>query len=499
MKAIKAKSIKINAIFNGIYQILALLTPLLTTPYISRVFGASLIGKYSYYYSYLSYFTLIAAFGFSNYGVKVISEHRDNKYLRSQDFWGIMLSKGLLSTLCLFVYLIITFSIFDDSSSRMLFLSMALYIVAIMVDPTFYFQGEEKFVSVSLRNIFIRILSLVLVFSVIRDSSDLVWYALIMSGSSLLSTSIMFFSFKKEDIGKPNWRDLNIKKHMWQSFSFFAPSLAVSLFQVLNQNLLGIIGQDDAQNGYYSEAMKFVTLLASLAGSISVIMLSRMSYLYEIKDEKQIRDKTIKTFQAFWAVALPCTFGLAAINQYLIPVFLGSGFEGTIPVLYIVCPIIIFSPLNGLFGSIYFRPVNKIWTQTYIIFFAAFLSVIANLILIGPYKAIGCAIGSLIAEFSQFPLLLYYSRKTIKPSMVFGAAIKPFDSSLIMFAITFASGQLMTDASVNKYVVLVAMILIGISSYALASILFKDEFVMMMLKTVIRKTKDINKKVFKRA
>ncbi len=498
-KNLDSKSLKINSLVNGINQILTLIVPLITTPYISRIFGASLIGKYSYYYSYLSYFTLIASFGFSLYGTKLVSENRNNKEARSNAFWGIMVSKAMVSFISLLSFLTLIGLLKGDSDSKTLLLSMSLYIVAILVDPTFYFQGQEKFVSISLRNIFIKIISLILIFSLVKSSSDLLLYSYILSCSSLLSTAIMFLSFRKNEICKLNWKQLNIKEILWQSFSFFGPSLASSLFLVLNQNLLGIIGKDDAENGYFSEAQKFVNILASLSGSISIVMLSRMSFLYETKNQKEIEDKIYKTFEAFWAVSFPCAFGLAVINPYLIPTFLGAQFTGSIPVLYVLCPIVVLSPLNSLFGSIYFKPANKIWTQTYIMLFSAIISIIFDLILIKPYKAIGCAIGSVIAEASQLPLLIYYSRKEIKPSMVFGTAIKPFDSSLIMFIITFVFGKLMTDASVNKYVVLVGMILIGIISYVLVSILFKNEFVMMMLKTVIKKAKEIHLKASKKA
>mgnify|MGYP003231252685 CR=1 FL=1 len=49
------KSIAVNYILNTTYQILILIVPLITTPYISRVLGAEGIGVYSYTYSVVSY------------------------------------------------------------------------------------------------------------------------------------------------------------------------------------------------------------------------------------------------------------------------------------------------------------------------------------------------------------------------------------------------------------------------------------------------------------
>ena len=47
-----------NYLFNAGYQLLAIIVPLVTTPYISRVLNADGIGIYSFTFSIVSYFTL---------------------------------------------------------------------------------------------------------------------------------------------------------------------------------------------------------------------------------------------------------------------------------------------------------------------------------------------------------------------------------------------------------------------------------------------------------
>ena len=56
----KPKSIKLNYIYNVSYQILTLITPLITAPYLSRVLKVDGIGAYSYTYSLVSYFIIAA-------------------------------------------------------------------------------------------------------------------------------------------------------------------------------------------------------------------------------------------------------------------------------------------------------------------------------------------------------------------------------------------------------------------------------------------------------
>ena len=60
-------NIKKNFIYNVLYQILIMILPLITTPYIARVIGANGVGVQSYTYSVVNYFVLFAMLGVNNY------------------------------------------------------------------------------------------------------------------------------------------------------------------------------------------------------------------------------------------------------------------------------------------------------------------------------------------------------------------------------------------------------------------------------------------------
>ena len=70
---------KKNLIYNIIYQLLILILPLITMPYVSRVLGADGIGTYSYTYSIAYYFMIFGMLGLNNYGNRTIAKVRDDK------------------------------------------------------------------------------------------------------------------------------------------------------------------------------------------------------------------------------------------------------------------------------------------------------------------------------------------------------------------------------------------------------------------------------------
>ena len=60
-------SVKKNVIFSTLYQILIIIIPFITAPYLSRILGAEGIGTYSYTNSIQMYFSLFAVLGTSTY------------------------------------------------------------------------------------------------------------------------------------------------------------------------------------------------------------------------------------------------------------------------------------------------------------------------------------------------------------------------------------------------------------------------------------------------
>ena len=72
-------SISKNFLYNAAYQLLLILLPLITTPYISRVLGAERIGVYTYTYAVANYFMLVAMLGVKNYGNRSVAAVRDDR------------------------------------------------------------------------------------------------------------------------------------------------------------------------------------------------------------------------------------------------------------------------------------------------------------------------------------------------------------------------------------------------------------------------------------
>lgn len=83
----KKHGLKSNFAFNFISQILTLIIPLITTPYLARVLQETGNGQYSYAFSIITYFTLFANLGFDVYGQRQIAAAQGDIEAKSKVFW----------------------------------------------------------------------------------------------------------------------------------------------------------------------------------------------------------------------------------------------------------------------------------------------------------------------------------------------------------------------------------------------------------------------------
>ena len=102
-------SLKKNYIYNLIYQIFLLIVPIFVTPYIARVLGSDGSGVYAFSFSIVSYFTIIAALGFSIYGQRAIARVQNDIHQRSVILYEIVIARLIPTILTTLLYILLNF------------------------------------------------------------------------------------------------------------------------------------------------------------------------------------------------------------------------------------------------------------------------------------------------------------------------------------------------------------------------------------------------------
>ena len=177
------KSIAKNYIYNMVYQVLILILPLITTPYLSRVLGAEGIGIYGYTYSIVTYFILFGSLGVAMYGQREIAYAQENVEARKKVFIEIIIFRFITIALAAVAY----FFLFMNGKEYQIYYQILLIeLIAAAFDISWFFQGMEEFKRTVTRNVLVRICSVSLVFILVKTKEDLAKFTLIYSLADLI-------------------------------------------------------------------------------------------------------------------------------------------------------------------------------------------------------------------------------------------------------------------------------------------------------------------------
>ena len=145
-----------NYLYNAGYQLLAIIVPFITMPYVSRVLRPIGVGDSSYTNSIIQYFVLIASVGVGYYGNREIAYLRENKYEMSKAFWEIQIVKTV-TTVISYILFVLFLSWYNQYNIYLW--AQSLNIVAVAFDISWLYMGVENFKPTVVRNTIFKILS----------------------------------------------------------------------------------------------------------------------------------------------------------------------------------------------------------------------------------------------------------------------------------------------------------------------------------------------------
>ena len=218
MKVIK------NYLYNLSYQILTIILPIITVPYVTRIFTSEDLGNYGFYNSIVSYFSLFAMLGIGIYGTKQVAAASDV----SSTFWNIYAIQFVASLLALSVYLIAVVSISQMRTTISLILGIVL--LTKMLDISWLFSGKEDFKKITLRNTVVKVTGVISIFTFIKSSEDLYLYVFLIVIFDFLGQSVMWIP-AKQFLNRPTSNLESIKKNLRPTILLFLPQVAISLYK----------------------------------------------------------------------------------------------------------------------------------------------------------------------------------------------------------------------------------------------------------------------------
>lgn len=462
------KSIAKNYIYNLLYQMLTIVLPLITTPYLSRVLGAESIGIYGYTLSIVTYFVLFGSLGIAMYGQREIAYLQNDKEKRSKTFWEIVIIRFITQTIALIGFYL-TFCMHGDYS--IYYKILILEILSNALDISWYFQGIEDFGKTVTRNIVVKSISIICIFIFIKTPNDLWKYLLIYTGSNILGNMTMWLYLPKL-VEKVSLKTLQLTKHLKPTIALFVPQIATQVYVVLDKTMIGNITNNMSEVGFYEQAQKIVKTSLLVVTALGTVMNSRIANAFAEDKKEDVKKYLAQSFNIVWMLAIPAMFGVMAVSSKLVPWFYGEGYEAVIPLLIATSPILLVIGLNNITGIQYLIQARKQKIYTISVTIGAIVNVIFNFILIKIFGTIGAAISSVIAELTILIVHLIAIRKEINVLEMFKPALKYLISGIIMYVVVLKLTNIMSVSILNTAIEAV----VGILIYFVILIILKDKF-----------------------
>ena len=450
-----------NYAYNLSYQLLVIILPIITTPYVTRVFSSTDLGTYGYFNSIVTYFILLATLGVANYGTKEISGHRKDIW---KNFWGIytlQLGATVLS-ITLYIIMCLFFPFMQNPVAYILGLSL----VSKGMDISWLFQGLEDFRKITVRNITVKLVGVISIFLFIKSANDLYLYVFLLTIFELLGQLSMWLP-AREFIGKPHFDLSYAKRHLKPVILLFLPQIAISLYVTLDRTMLGALASTK-DVGIYDQALKLVNILLTLVTSLGSVMLPRVANLLSTGDHKAVNKMHQMSFLIYNLVIFPIIAGMLIVNDDFVQFFLGQDFQDAKYAIAIMIFRMFFIGWTNIMGIQILIPHNKNKEFMISTTIPAIVSVGLNLLLLPKLGYIGAAIVSVLTEALVWAIQLNFTRNYLKEVPLFASTVKIIGASALMYGVLFVVKTLVNFTPVINVMVFAT---IGVVLY-ISQILF---------------------------
>ena len=429
---------KKNIMYTMVYQILAIIVPLITTPYISRVLGPEYLGIHSYTYSVVQYFMMFSLFGFEDYGNRSIAQTIDDKKELGKKFFSIYSLQFAISSVIVCFY-IIYLVLFVRQNNTIAFLQI-FYLLSSLVNINWFFWGIQEFRITITRNIIIKIINTFLIFIFVKNVDDLWKYTAILSIGMLLNNSILWaFIFKYVSWVRPSLK--NIIKHFGPCLILFLPLVSRSIFVYMDKIMLGKISTM-TQVGFYENSEKLILAPTAIATSLGTVMLPKVTNLIS-RGQADVAKQYIKqSIQMVMLMAMAFSFGLAAVAPTFAPLYFGSGFNECGKIIPIMAITIVFVSWSNIFKTQYLIPCKKDRAFVVSVTLGAVVNFIVNFMTIKSFGARGAAWGWVLAELAITFYQAFISKKDLEIFTYLKETVPFLIIGFVMFIAVRCAGML---------------------------------------------------------
>lgn len=410
---LERKKLVRNVASLGIIQIVNYVFPLITVPYVSRIIGPDGYGIINYAIAFIGYFTLLIAYGFDLTATRRISQNSEDK-----EYINTVVSEVFTSRIILYIISCILFIVslyFFKPIQKDIFIAIILFVgcISTVISPQYIFQGLQELEIFAKLNFVRGIINMILVFILIKQSSDYFWIPL-LSTIFLVLINVFLFVYAAKKF-RVKYKLVSFKKAfnlILNERMIFFSTVVISLYTSTNTVVLGFFA-DNKEVGYYTTSQGFLNIVNSML----MIPISTALYPFIGKAFSVSREQGINLIKKIVPIVFYLTFfasvGILIFAPFLIKLIYGHKFDNSIVVLKIISFIPFIVGMSNVFGIqlMLNLGLDKMFFRT--TFIASIVGLILNIFMSKYWGYIGTAWNCVIIE-CLVTVLMYFALKREK-------------------------------------------------------------------------------------
>jgi PST family polysaccharide transporter len=408
-KSEDGKLVLTNFISLSILQVLNIILPLLTMPYLVRVLGAEYFGLLAIATSIITYFTILTNYGFNITATREISVNRVNKLKIIEIYSSVMIIKFFFIIVSFILLCIVVFSVDKFAVNwEIYFLTFGVLIGQVLF-PIWFFQGMEQMKYITYLNVLSKTIFTILIFVFVQKESDYFIVPILTSlGFLVVGVWSLILIRKKFDIHfKFQGVDI-LKYHLYEGWHIFISNLSVTMYTTTTTVLLGIFTNNTIV-GYYSIADKLISGIKQLITPISQTLYPFVSRKAEESKELVLGLIKKTAFFSFF-LSLLLTIFLFVFAESILYLVFGNEAKNSVLIFKILTIIPLLAVIDTVFGTLLMLVFKRNKEYSKIIISAGLLNLILALVLIPLFDGNGAAFSVLIVELYITIRIVFYTQ-----------------------------------------------------------------------------------------
>lgn len=375
----------------------------------------------------------------------------------------------MISTVAAYLLLIaLLFSIPFMENYRATVLILSAEILFATLGVSWVCNIYEDFFVIAVRTIAMQIISLVLIFLLVRSPNDLYKYVFILLVSNSGANLFNFFYVRKKYCNFHFTIHIEWERRLRPILVIFSTTVAITVYVSSDTTMLGFI-TNDFQVGLYGTAVKIYTIIKNILAAILMVLIPQFTLLFSKRDRKSSDELFSRVFNILTVIMLPMCAGLFLLSEDIVLLISGREFFGASQPLRLLSVAVAFSLYSYMYTQCVLIPVK----QEKIVFHATLISALTNIglnfIFIPIWGMNAAAVTTIIAEFITFAISYYYSKNIVALTGIKRNLISVLTGCVGIIFVCFFTGYianliLRVGCSVVCSIIIYLMILVGMKN-----------------------------------